>query len=308
MVKPMQLLRMAGTVIRAARRKTLDMQTRDSIGAHIARLAVSHAEQPALICEGETLTWRQLNTRANRAAHFLAAHGIARGDCVAMMMENRTEFLVTMLGVAKLGAVAGLLNTNQRSEVLVHSVSIIKTKLLIFGAECSSAIAESYTTLLPNIALGAAGFICAPDVTAAETPSGAQTFSSADFSSATFSPATFSSATSSLAEHNPSETDAVQLGDAAFYIFTSGTTGLPKAAIFGHHRFMTAQYAFGRICLNVRENERVWRGMRTRWLSGIATEVLCIAVLCRYPRASMHDICLHRRTLPLPPQSTVERG
>ena len=130
---PADLLRMFGTLRRALARKTLDMQTHDSIGAVVARLAQRHGDRPALICEGETLTWHELNSRANRVAHFLAARGIGRGDCVAMMLDNRTEFLVTMLGIVKLGATAGLLNTHQRRDVLLHSASIINARLIEFG-------------------------------------------------------------------------------------------------------------------------------------------------------------------------------
>ena len=237
------LFRMLGTLRRALARKTLDMQTHDSIGALIARLAQTHAERPALICEGETLTWRELNARANRVAHFLAARGIARGDCVAMMLENRTEFLVTMLGIVKLGATAGLLNTHQRRDVLAHSVAIIDSRLIVFGAECCAAIAEIREALAATLQLKAPGFCFVPDQDDSAAPGWAQLLSSCD-------PA--------LPADNPQATTAVQLGDAAFFIYTSGTTGMPKAAIFGHHRFMNGKYGFGRICLNATAQERMY--------------------------------------------------
>ena len=237
------LFRMFGTLRRALGRKTLDMQTKDSIGALIARLAQTHGPRPALICEGETLTWHELNARANRVAHFLSARGIERGDCVAMMLENRTEFLITLLGIVKLGAVAGLLNTNQRNDVLAHSVSIINAKLVVFGEECCPAIADVHQQLDTLLKLNGRGFCFVPDQGDVSAPTWAGTLTSRD---------------ASLSEHNPAATDAIQLGDAAFFIYTSGTTGMPKAAIFGHHRFMNGKYGFGRICMKVTENERVY--------------------------------------------------
>ena len=240
---PADLLRMFGTLRRALARKTLDMQTHDSIGAVVARLAQRHGDRPALICEGETLTWHELNSRANRVAHFLAARGIGRGDCVAMMLDNRTEFLVTMLGIVKLGATAGLLNTHQRRDVLLHSASIINARLIVFGEEHCTAVAEIREALQASPALADAGFCFVADHGDAAPPEWAQVLSSND-------PA--------LANHDPAATAAVQLGDAAFFIYTSGTTGLPKAAIFGHHRFVNAKYGFGRICLNVTAQERMY--------------------------------------------------
>ena len=74
----------------------------------------------ALICEEESVTWQGLNERANRLAHQLKSMGIGRGDCVSLFMQNRIEFVVQVVAICKLGAVAGLINTNLTRQQLKH--------------------------------------------------------------------------------------------------------------------------------------------------------------------------------------------
>lgn len=244
-----QLWHMTGALVRALRRPKMSLDTRDSIGAALARNAQLHGDRPALLCEGETLTWAAFDTRANRVAARLADVGIRHGDCVALMMENRAEFLVCLLGIAKLGAVAGLINTQQRGRVLVHSLSIVQTRALVIGTECMAAIDEVHRELR-ELDIGGRQFIVAD-------PAIATTGAAQDEHLPAWGEA-LDSTNPALPAHARPETDAVTLRDACFYIFTSGTTGLPKAAIFGNARFFNGGYAFGRICLNVRAKDRIY--------------------------------------------------
>ena len=243
---------MAKTLIRALTRPKLKPEAQDSIGALLVRNAQQYGDQPALVCEGETVSWRTLNQRANRIAARLATVGIQRGDCVALMMENRTEFIPCLLGINKLGAVAGLLNAQQRGSVLTHSLSIVHARALIVGAECADAITQVQSELA---ALDLAGrqFVVA-DPAHASLPEAAR--DAINLRTAWAAP--LSSLDATLPDADRPETLGIQLQDACFYIFTSGTTGLPKAAIFGNHRFFNGGYAFGRICLNARPTDRIY--------------------------------------------------
>ncbi|MGY2288218.1 amino acid adenylation domain-containing protein [Pseudomonas sp. SDO528_S397] len=58
----------------------------------------------ALTCEGQSLTYRELDTRANRLAHRLIAHGVKPDDRVAICVEPGLEMLVGVLGILKAGA------------------------------------------------------------------------------------------------------------------------------------------------------------------------------------------------------------
>lgn len=246
MTRPSEVLEMTRTLLRAARLKKYDSSERLSIGALLARNAREHGDAPALTADGETISWAEFDARANRVAHQLRErHGIRHGDAVSMMIENRIGFMTTLFGICKLGAVAGLINTNQRDDVLVHSVSTTGSKLFVVGAELVDAVdavrerlelsaPEDYA-LVADPAAGPGGDATAPDWLlplddqAPDVDAGA-----------------------------PPETAEITLDDPCFYIFTSGTTGLPKAAIVSNERVVRGMQGFGIVCLDAQREDRLY--------------------------------------------------
>ena len=63
-----------------------------------------HPDNIALICDGKSLTYDQLNKKANSLAHFLLNNGIKPNDIVAIMTNRSFETIVSMLGILKAGA------------------------------------------------------------------------------------------------------------------------------------------------------------------------------------------------------------
>src|SRR5215216_6641220 len=63
-----------------------------------------YPDRTALAFEEDTLTFAQLEERANRLANALAQHGVRRGDNVAILMYNRLEVVEAWFGCQKLGA------------------------------------------------------------------------------------------------------------------------------------------------------------------------------------------------------------
>ena len=97
----------------------------------------------AILFEGRKVTNAELEAAANRVARWASAQGIGRGDVVGLLMENRPEFVITWLGLAKLGAVTALLNTNLRGHPLAHSLDVADAKHLVVGAELGAALATA---------------------------------------------------------------------------------------------------------------------------------------------------------------------
>ena len=83
-----------------------------------ARLVENHAENyadgVAAVFESQPVTWGQLNAAANRYAARLLEMGVMRGDVVSVFMENRIEFLESVIALNKIGATGGLITTNLR--------------------------------------------------------------------------------------------------------------------------------------------------------------------------------------------------
>src|SRR5690606_13795029 len=77
--------------------------TPDCFAARVERTAARFPEHTAVMFEGRSLSWREFNAEANRHAAALRALGLVRGDAVSLMMENRIEFLTTLIALNKLG-------------------------------------------------------------------------------------------------------------------------------------------------------------------------------------------------------------
>ena len=55
-------------------------------------------------------SYRQLDQRSNRMAHYFTARGVARGDRIAILSENRIEYIEVFLAAAKIGAIVACQN------------------------------------------------------------------------------------------------------------------------------------------------------------------------------------------------------
>ena len=101
----------------------------------------------AFYYQDRTLSYGALEAHANRVAHWAHGAGAGQGDVVALLMENRPEYVATWLGLLKVGAVVALINTNLRGIPLAHSIAIAGAKHTIVGAE----LAETYSEAAPQI-------------------------------------------------------------------------------------------------------------------------------------------------------------
>ena len=82
--------------------KPRPLTTPDCFAARVEGTTARFPEHTAVMFEGRSLTWRELNAQANRYAAALQARGLVRGDAVSLMMENRIEFLATLIALNKL--------------------------------------------------------------------------------------------------------------------------------------------------------------------------------------------------------------
>jgi fatty-acyl-CoA synthase len=193
--------------------------SRKSIGTVFQERAARYGDRVFLRFGDQRMTYREANATANRYAAVLAAHGVGHGDVVAIMVRNSPNAVLAMLAAVKCGAIAGMLNYHQRGEVLAYSLGLLDAKVLIAETDLVSAVTEC----------GAAG---ATDNTL--TVDDLERF-------AVSAPAT-----------NPASASAVRAKDTAFYIFTSGTTGFPKASVMTHYRWLKALGAFGGLGLRLK--------------------------------------------------------
>lgn len=157
--------------------------------------ALSNPEGVALRFEGVEVTYRSLDIQVNRLANGLLSMGLTRGARVAILSENSVEFVIVMLACAKAGLVAACLNWRQTPDEIAYCLDLTTPAVLFV----SDSFAEAIRAGSPQVIRFGAEF-------AELSAQGAAT--------------------------EPSVTVASE--DGLLILFTSGTTGRPKAPVISH--------------------------------------------------------------------------
>jgi acyl-CoA synthetase (AMP-forming)/AMP-acid ligase II len=208
-----------------------------SLGLVLEDRARRWPQQLALKFGDQQWTYAEFNAWVNRTAALFRQAGVGSGDVVGILSENRPGVLVCTAAAAKLGAIAGMLNHNQRGEVLTHSIKLIHPKVIVVGEESVEALAT--TAYAP----GAAGI---------------RHYWMGDAESPAAGYEDLAEATAGLPAGNPASTREVQMKQACFYIFTSGTTGLPKASVMTHLRWVRSMAGVGQMAMRLRRQDVIY--------------------------------------------------
>jgi acyl-CoA synthetase (AMP-forming)/AMP-acid ligase II len=199
--------------------------------AHL--LALRAAKRPddlALAYRDERYSWAEVDRRASIYQQIFTDDGIGRGDVVALMMDNRPDYLFALLGLSKLAAVGALINTNLTGKALAHAITVAKAKKILAGSEHRAGIEDVFGQL-EGLDVAHDFYVHQESGTASHGDTGAQLLNAR---LETSRPA---------ASIDPSQ----RAGDVFCYIYTSGTTGLPKAAIIRNQRYLGAALTFGHL-------------------------------------------------------------
>ncbi len=212
---------------RAIASNTVKPDQQYTIADRLEERARDFPERPFLYYGEEVLTYAEVNARANQVAHAITRLGLALGDCVALVMENRPDFFITWFGLNKAGLVCGFINTHLTGRLLANALEATQAKAVIVGEEVLANLeneelrASPMMTRLPlclwrdreHPASAALRERCPIDLTewAASKP-----------------------------RSNPNRhlRDDWAGESTALLICTSGTTGLPKAARTSHMRWL----------------------------------------------------------------------
>ncbi|WP_312870307.1 long-chain-acyl-CoA synthetase [Gordonia asplenii] len=208
-----------------------------TVGQAFAKAAAAHPDRLFLRAAEVDWTYGECNRRANRWAAELSARGVVRGDVVAICAHNSPEVVIAMLAVVKLGAVAGMINYNQPGDALSHSFGLL--------AAANRAGPRATVVVLHDDAT-AAGLA---DVDAASATIEGLSFADLD------AHADALAAADATVNADPAITQTLPASSPAYYIFTSGTTGWPKASIMSHSRWQSAMAGIGGAGIRLRSDD-----------------------------------------------------
>jgi long-chain acyl-CoA synthetase len=173
----------------------------------------------ALIFEDKFYTYQKLDLLVNLVANSLQGLGIQKGDRVALFLPNIPEFVITYLGILKIGAIAVSVNVMLKGAEVTHILNDCSTKAIITTEALCEQVKESD---LPELQ-----YILIAEGTAKKGIS-------LDRLIANASP---EATTEEMESHSP-----------ACIVYTSGTTGFPKGATLSHGNIISNMYSHSFCC------------------------------------------------------------
>ncbi len=179
-----------------------------TLSAAFDEIAEMRGDAPALLFKSEVVTFEALKTRSLRYARWGLDQSLCKGDAVALMMGTHPDYVAIWLGLTRIGVVVALLNANLSGAGLAHCIKAASPRLVLASPSLHARCAEAMNDA-PGIRLVSCDEAHRAEIE--ERPGAPLT---------------------------TGEAEAPTIQDRALYIFTSGTTGLPKAAIVSHRRLL----------------------------------------------------------------------
>lgn len=185
--------------------------------------AAKKGDAPAVLSDRESFLYRDLAARSNQYARWAIRNGIGKGETVCLLMPNRPEYLAAWLGITHVGGVAALLNTHLSGAALAHCIGTVTPHHVIVSAGLAETLrpALAHLPAAPEVWIHGEGTLSSHprlDLELERYPEGPL---------------------------GGDELRSVTIADTALYIFTSGTTGWPKAARVSHARILQWSLWFG---------------------------------------------------------------
>ncbi len=192
-------------------------------------VVAAYPAEPCLVTtDGLQLTYQGFDQWVNRAANLVATHGVRPGDAVALILPNCPEYLYLWFGLAKIGAVHVAINTRLIGQSLRYQIEKTESSLVVVHHE----FADAYHQACDGLESVREVLVLDDD----RLGLGAE-----------------------LADSDPSAPMAVDIGpgDPLVMMYTSGTTGLPKAVVNPHNAYVRSGHDLARL-MGLHNDDRMY--------------------------------------------------
>jgi fatty-acyl-CoA synthase len=217
----------------------------ETVSGLFDRIAAEHGDNEALVVTHQQIRWtyRELKEHVDRLAAGLVALGLNAGERVGIWAPNCAEWVVTQFATARAGMILVNINPAYRLGELEYALNKVGCRALILAPNFKTSDYHGMLRdLAPEIATARPGKLEAasiPDLRYLVTLSEQETPGFLNYRDV-------STCTAADAQQKLATIDAsLQFDDPINIQFTSGTTGLPKAATLTHHNIVNNAYFTG---------------------------------------------------------------
>ncbi len=202
----------------------------------LERHARATPSSPFIIDESSRLSYGELDARASTLATILHARGIARGDRVAIFLENCVEAVISIFAALKAGAVFMPINPQVKADKLKYLFVDSGAKALITHSHFADVVHAAWSDAVELRTIVRVGERAAES--AGTQPVSASAWASSPFA---FTTLEFDCCTDTAAGRAASPIEpAIIDQDLAAIIYTSGSTGDPKGVMVSHLNMVSA--------------------------------------------------------------------
>lgn len=193
-----------------------------------SHLEEGRGDKAAILCGDETVTYRELHNNVNRFGNALKDLGIFIEQRVAILMPDNPEFVYAFFGAMKIGAVSIPINTILLPKDYEYLLNDSRARALVVHESCLEKIMDIHDKLrfLEHIIVAgedAGGHLSMRELMASASPD--------------------------------LDAEETTKDDAAFWLYSSGTTGFPKGAIHLHHDMIVEADLYARDTIGLRESD-----------------------------------------------------